>query len=88
MEGLTAFVSRFDKGKPEDRSTQVEAKLVERQKDNRPSASSSLVSLPFSIAEILSDKRNEPRNKETEDIPNEIKSYTAVEGKEARKQEK
>ncbi|KAJ7323378.1 hypothetical protein OS493_031853 [Desmophyllum pertusum] len=77
MEGLTAFVSRFDKGKPEDRSTQVETKL-ERPKDNRPSASSSLVSLPFSIAEILSDKRNEPRNKEREDIPNEIKSYTAV----------
>lgn len=87
MEGLTAFVSRFDKGKPEDRSTQVETKL-ERPKDNRPSASSSLVSLPFSIAEILSDKRNEPRNKEREDIPNEIKSYTAVQGKEARKQEK
>ena len=79
MEGLTAFVSRFDKGKPENRRTQNESK-AERGQDNRPSAPSNLVSLPFSIAEILSDKRNASRSNETEDIPNDVKSYT-VQGK-------
>lgn len=79
MEGLTAFVSRFDKGKPENRRTQNESK-AERGQDKTPSAPSNLVSLPFSIAEILSDKRNASRSNETEDIPNDVKSYT-VQGK-------
>lgn len=81
MEGLTAFVSRFDKGKPENRRTQIDSKAEPRDQDNRPSASSNLVSLPFSIAEILSDKRNGSRSSETEDMRNEMKSYTA-QGKE------
>lgn len=78
MEGLTAFVSRFDKSKPEDTSAiQVDAKAG-REQDNGPAAaSSSLVTLPFSIAEILSDKRNEPRSKETEDTSNEMRRYAA-----------
>ena len=73
MEGLTAFVSRFDKTKPQDSSaTQVDDGRV---LDNASSSSSS-VTLPFSIAEILSDKRNESRKKETEDIRDEIRQYT------------
>lgn len=76
MDGLTAFVSRFDKVKPQDSSaTQVDGGRVQ---DNA-SSSSSLVTLPFSIAEILSDKRNEPRKKETEDISIEMRRY-AVQG--------
>lgn len=74
MEGLTAFVSRFDKGKPENSRTQIDTK-AERDKDNMPSASSNLVSLPFSIAEILSDKRSGPRVNQTDDPQNEIRSY-------------
>lgn len=76
MDGLTAFVSRFDKVKPQDSSaTQVDGG---REQDNA-SSSSSLVTLPFSIAKILSDKRNEPRKKETEDISIEMRRY-AVQG--------
>jgi len=79
MEGLTAFVSRFDKGKPENRRTQTDPK-AERDHNNMPSASSNLVSLPFSIAEILSDKRTGPRVNQTDDPQNEIRSYN-VQGK-------
>lgn len=74
MEGLTAFVSRFDKGKPENRRTQIDSK-PERDHNNMSSASSNLVSLPFSIAEILSDKRSGPRINQTDDPQNEIRSY-------------
>ena len=75
MEGLTAFVSRFDKRKPENRKTQSESK-AERDHNNMPSAPSNLVSLPFSIAEILSDKRNGPRVNQIEESPqNEIRSF-------------
>lgn len=78
MDGLTAFVSRFDKVKPQDSSaTQVDGG---REQDNAMQSSSSLVTLPFSIAEILSDKRNEPRKKETEDISIEMRRY-AVQGR-------
>lgn len=74
MEGLTAFVSRFDKGKRENRRTQTDPK-AERDHNNMPSASSNLVSLPFSIAEILSDKQTGPRVNQTDDPQNEIRSY-------------
>lgn len=79
MEGLTAFVSRFDKGKPENRTTQADTK-AERDHNNMSSASSNLVSLPFSIAEILSDKRSGSRVSQTSDLQNEIRSYN-VQGK-------
>ena len=79
MEGLTAFVSRFDKGKPENRRTQNDTK-AERNHNNIPSAPSNIVSLPFSIAEILSDKRNGPRVNQTDDPQNEIRSLN-IQGK-------
>ena len=79
MEGLTAFVSRFDQGKAENRTTPTDSK-AERDHNNMSSASSNLVSLPFSIAEILSDKRSGPRINQTDDPQNEIRSYN-VQGK-------
>lgn len=79
MEGLTAFVSMFDKGKPENKRTQIDSK-AERDQDNRPSVSSNLVSLPFSIEEILSDKRSGIRSSESKDVRNDMKNYT-VQGK-------
>lgn len=45
-----------------------------------PSATSNLVSLPFSIAEILSDKRTGPRVNQIDDPQKEIRSYN-VQGK-------
>lgn len=58
MEGLTAFVSGFDKEKPKSQPTQVEATSNKSHTDDMPSTSSAPCSLPFSIAEILSDKRS------------------------------
>lgn len=80
MEGLTAFVSRFDRGKPENTRTTLTDTKAERDHNNMSSASSNLVSLPFSIAEILSDKRSGPRVNQTNDPRNEIRSYN-VQGK-------
>ena len=80
MEGLTAFVSRFDKGKPENRRTQTDT-TAERDHNNIPSAPSNIaVPLPFSIAEILSEKRNGSRANQTDDPQNEIRSFN-IQGK-------
>ena len=79
MEGLTAFVSRFDKGKREKQPGEREATTDKSRTDNMPSTSSTAGSLSFSIAEILSDKRNlnEPqRTIPTEDVENKLYGYT------------
>jgi len=78
MEGLTAFVSRFDEEKPRNEPARGEDIAEEIQADNMPSTSSS-ISLPFSIAEILSDKRSlskPQRSIAAEDVRNQLNSYT------------
>ena len=78
MEGLTAFVSRFDEEKPRNEPARGEDIAEEIQTDNMPSTSSS-ISLPFSIAEILSDKRSlskPQRGIAAEDVRNQLNSYT------------
>lgn len=84
MEGLAAFVSRFEKEKPEVQSTRIEPTADKSHRENMPSNSSASNSLPFSIEEILSDKRrlnpvNEPqlqRRNEGHDLDNERNDYT------------
>ena len=60
MEGLTAFVSRFDEEKQEKQPRQSTPTTEESQAGNMPSTGFSAArrSLPFSIEEILSDKRH------------------------------
>ena len=82
MEGLAAFVSRFQKEKPELQSRRIESTADKSLGDNMPSNSSASNSLPFSIEEILSDKRklnhlNEPqRRNEGHDRESKQKDYT------------
>lgn len=58
MEGLTAFVSRFEKRKSVVERTGVEATTERGPREQMlHSNSSNSTSLPFSIEEILSDKR-------------------------------
>lgn len=58
MEGLTAFVSRFEKRKSVVERTGVEATTERGPREQMlHSSSSNSTSLPFSIEEILSDKR-------------------------------
>ena len=58
MEGLTAFVSRFEKRKSIVEHTGVEATAERGPREQmQQSSSSNSISLPFSIEEILSDKR-------------------------------
>lgn len=59
MEGLAAFVSRFENGKLETCSLREEAAATETSiKDFMPNSSATTSSLlPFSIEEILSDRR-------------------------------
>lgn len=59
MEGLAAFVSRFEDGKLETCSLGEEAAATETSnKDFMPNSSATTSSLlPFSIEEILSDRR-------------------------------
>ena len=84
MEGLAAFVSRFEKEKPVVQSTRIEPIADKSQRDNMPSNSSASNSLPFSIEEILSDKRrfnpvSEPqlqRRNESHDLDNKRNDYT------------
>ena len=60
MEGLAAFVSRFEDGKLETCSLGEEAAATETSnKDFMPNSSATTSSLlPFSIEEILSDRRD------------------------------
>ena len=82
MEGLAAFVSRFEKEKPEVRSTRIEPTADKSHRENMPSNSPASNSLPFSIEEILSDKRrlntvNDPqRRNEGHDLDNKRNDYT------------
>lgn len=71
MEGLTAFVSRFDEEKQEKQPRQSTSTTEQSQAGNMPSAGSSAArSLPFSIEEILSDKRHSVTDRQ-QNIPRE-----------------
>lgn len=82
MEGLTAFVSRFDEEKQEKQPRQSTSTTEQSQADNMPSAGSSAArrSLPFSIEEILSDKRHSVTDRQEniprEDVQNKLNDYS------------
>ncbi|CAH3104985.1 unnamed protein product [Porites lobata] len=85
MEGLTAFVSRFDEEKQEKQPRQSTSTTEQSQADNMPSAGSSAArrSLPFSIEEILSDKRHSVTDRQEniprEDVQNKLNDYSLQE---------
>lgn len=82
MEGLTAFVSRFDEEKQEKQPRQSTPTTEQSQAGNMPSASSSAArrSLPFSIEEILSDKRHSITDRQQsiprEDVQKNLNDYS------------
>lgn len=82
MEGLTAFVSRFDEEKQEKHPRQSTPTTEQSQAGNMPSASSSAArrSLPFSIEEILSDKRHSITDRQQsiprEDVQKNLNDYS------------
>ena len=82
MEGLTAFVSRFDDEKQEKQPRQSTSTTEQSQAGNMPSAGSSAArrSLPFSIEEILSDKRHSVTDRQEniprEDVQNKLNDYS------------
>ena len=81
MEGLTAFVSRFDEEKQEKQPRQSTSTTEQSQAGNMPSAGSSAArSLPFSIEEILSDKRHSVTDRQQniprEDVQNKLNDYS------------
>lgn len=81
MEGLTAFVSRFDEEKQEKQPRQSTSTTEQSQAGNMPSAGSSAArSLPFSIEEILSDKRHSVTDRQEniprEDVQNKLNDYS------------
>ena len=76
MEGLAAFVSKFGKGRPE--SSQIGSPSARsRQANSMPSSARGSPALPFSIAEILSDKGNEKPSNELD----EASRKRGIEGK-------
>lgn len=82
MEGLTAFVSRFDEEKQEKQPRQSTPTTEQSQAGNMPSAGSSAArrSLPFSIEEILSDKRHSITDRQQsiprEDVQKNLNDYS------------
>lgn len=81
MEGLTAFVSRFDEEKQEKQPRQSTSTTEQSQAGNMPSAGSSAArSLPFSIEEILSDKRHSVTDRQQniprEDVQKKLNDYS------------
>lgn len=82
MEGLTAFVSRFDEEKQEKHPRQSTPTTEQSQAGNMPSAGSSAArrSLPFSIEEILSDKRHSITDRQQsiprEDVQKNLNDYS------------
>lgn len=82
MEGLTAFVSRFDEEKQEKQPRQSTPTREQSQAGNMPSAGSSAArrSLPFSIEEILSDKRHSITDRQhsipREDVQKNLNDYS------------
>lgn len=82
MEGLTAFVSRFDEEKQEKHPRQSTPTTEQSQPGNMPSAGSSAArrSLPFSIEEILSDKRHSITDRQQsiprEDVQKNLNDYS------------
>lgn len=81
MEGLTAFVSRFDDEKQEKQPRQSTSTTEQSQAGNMPSAGSSAArSLPFSIEEILSDKRHSVTDRQQniprEDVQKKLNDYS------------
>ena len=82
MEGLTAFVSRFDEEKQEKQPRQSSPTTEQSQAGNMPSAGSSAArrSLPFSIEEILSDKRHSITDRQQsiprEDVQKNLNDYS------------
>lgn len=86
MEGLTAFVSRFDEEKQEKQPRQSTPTTEQSQPGNMPSAGSSAArrSLPFSIEEILSDKRHSVTDRQ-QSIPREdVQNDYSLQGKKTR----
>lgn len=82
MEGLTAFVSRFDEEKQEKQPRQSSPTTEQSQAGNMPSAGSSAArrSLPFSIEEILSDTRHSITDRQQsiprEDVQKNLNDYS------------
>ena len=82
MEGLTAFVSRFDEEKQEKQPRQSTPTTEQSQAGNMPSAGSSAArrSLPFSIEEILSDTRHSITDRQQsiprEDVQKNLNDYS------------
>lgn len=82
MEGLTAFVSRFDEEKQEKQPRQSTSTTEQSQAGNMPSAGFSAArrSLPFSIEEILSDKRHSVTDRQQniprEDVQKKLNDYS------------
>lgn len=82
MEGLTAFVSRFDEEKQEKHPRQSTPTTEQSQAGNMPSTGSSAArrSLPFSIEEILSDKRHSITDRQQsiprEDVQKNLNDYS------------